>query len=170
MPDNLILSIASGNSVSLGDITRLEIDINASGANNKRTALTAAAFAGNCSLIRGLAKYGADLDHYDQSGVPAILEAASMGHLDAVGTLLEFGVDIETKSRCGNTALMVAAAWGYSEVVSFLLARGADINHCDVRGGTALMIAEEKEQEHLAAILRSVSGVSQSSATQPDTA
>ena len=93
--------------------------------------------------------------------MPALLEAASMGHEGAVQTLLELGVDIETESGGGSTALMVAAAWGNSEVVRLLLAQGADINHCDARGGTALMIAEEKEQKHVAAILREAVAASQ---------
>lgn len=167
MPDDLISAIASGKPVTLDEITRLGIDINASGANHQRTPLTAAACAGNSSLIRELAKSGANLDHYDESGLPAILEAACTGHEDAVCTLLELGVDIETKSRWGNTALMVAAAWGNVEVVRLLLARGANINHRDLRGGTALMIAEEKDQEQVAAILREASGISQAT-TRPE--
>ena len=160
MPDDLILAIASGKPVSLDEITCWGIDINASGFSNPRTALTAAAFAGNCILIRALWKSGADLNHCGESRLPAILEAAGMGHEDAVGTLLELGVDIETKSCSGNTALMVAAAWGNCEVVRLLLSRGANIHHCNNHGGTALDFAEEKEQEEAAAILREASGVS----------
>ncbi len=158
MPDELIYAIASGQPVTLDDITRLGIDINASGINNHRTALTAAAFAGNSRLIRELVQNGADVDHYDKSGLPAILEAAGMGRKCSVQTLLELGVNIETKSSCGSTALMVAAAWGECEVVCLLLSRGANTIERDNRGDTALDIAEEKDQDEAAAILREAMG------------
>jgi uncharacterized protein len=153
MPDDLIYAIASGQPVTLDDVARLGIDINASGINNHRTVLTAAAFAGNSRLIRELVQSGANVDHYDESGVPAILEAASMGQACAVQTLLDLGVSIETKSRCGSTALMVAAAWGKCDVVRLLLSRGANTMVRDNRGGTALDMAEEKDQDEAAAIL-----------------
>lgn len=158
MPDELIYAISSGQPVTLYDIARLGIDINASGINNHRTALTAAAFAGNSRLIRELVQNGADVDHYDESGVPAILEAAGMGRECAVQTLLDLGVNLETKSSCGSTALMVAAAWGECEVVRLLLSRGASTMDRDNRGGTALDIAEEKDQDEAAAILRDAMG------------
>ncbi len=80
--------------MTLDDIARLGIDINASGINNHRTALTAAAFAGNSRLIRELVQNGADVDHYDNSGLPAILEAAAMGWECAVQTLLELALTL----------------------------------------------------------------------------
>ena len=158
MPDELIYAIASGQPVTLDDIVRLGIDINASGINNHRTALTAAAFAGNSRLIRELVENGADVDYYDESGVPAILEAVAMGQECAVKTLLELGVDIETKGSCGGTALMVAAAWGNCEVVRLLLSRGVNTTHRDNRGCRALDIAEEKHQDEAVAILRAATG------------
>jgi len=154
MLDELIEAIASAKPVTLEEIIGSGIDINASGANTRRTALAAAAFAGNCSLIRSLVKHGADLHQDDRYGMTAVHEAASMGHEDAVRTLLDLGADLESKTSYGNTALMMAAACGNCDVVRLLLARGADINHCDNRGDTALMIAEEKGEEQAAEILR----------------
>jgi hypothetical protein len=56
--DDLLFAIASHESVSLNDILRVSPDINAVGERISRTVLMAAAYAGNCELIKTLAANG----------------------------------------------------------------------------------------------------------------
>lgn len=160
MPDDLILAIASGKPVSLDDLARTGVDINAPGETNGRTPLTAAAFAGNTGLIRAIVGSGGVVDHPDRHGDTALMEAAAMGQDDVVRTLLDLGADIEVTAPGGLTALMIAAAWGNCEVVRLLLARGADLYRRDSRGSTALMIADEKYEDGAVEVLRAAGAVS----------
>ena len=99
IPDDILIAIASGDDVSLDDITDAGVDINSLGNRVGRTPMMAAAFAGRCSLIKNLVENGATLDRGNEYGVTSLHEAAAMGHEGSVKTLLELGANIEAETK-----------------------------------------------------------------------
>jgi ankyrin repeat protein len=89
------------------------------------TALIAAAHLGRVEVVRRLIKAGAPLDHVNNLGWTALMEAVVLGdggpdHQKVVRLLVEAGADRSIADRDGVTPLTHARARGYSEVAALL--------------------------------------------------
>jgi ankyrin repeat protein len=89
------------------------------------TALIAAAHLGHVEVVRRLIAAGAPLDHVNNLGWTALMEAVVLGdgglaHQQVVSLLLEAGADRSIADRDGVTPLAHARARGYSAMVDLL--------------------------------------------------
>lgn len=89
------------------------------------TALIAAAHLGHDGVVRELIKAGAPLDHVNNLGWTALMEAVVLGdggrrHTETVRLLLEAGADRRIADRQSRTPLDHAKARGYAEMVRLL--------------------------------------------------
>jgi ankyrin repeat protein len=89
------------------------------------TALIAAAHLGHAEAVRILIAAKAPLDHVNNLGWTALIEAVvlgnnSKGHIETVELLVKAGADTAIKDRQGATALDHARARGYSDMVKIL--------------------------------------------------
>jgi ankyrin repeat protein len=89
------------------------------------TALIAAAHLGHAEVVRRLIAAGAPLDHVNNLGWTALLEAVILGdggsdHQQVVRLLLEAGADRSIADRDSATPLAHARARGYSEIAGLL--------------------------------------------------
>lgn len=112
-PDLMSLAIALGNDPSL--IT----------SPYNGTALIAAAHLGHAEIVCRLIAAGAPLDHVNNLGWTALMEAVVLGdggpdHQEVVRLLLEAGADRELADRDGVTPLAHARARGYAEIARLL--------------------------------------------------
>ncbi|MEP1207752.1 MAG: ankyrin repeat domain-containing protein [Rhizobiaceae bacterium] len=112
-PDLMSLAINLGNSPRL---TTSPYD---------GTALIAAAHLGHVEVVRRLITAGSPLDHVNNLGWTALIEAVILGdgganHQTIVRLLLAAGADRKIADREGITPLQHAEARGYSEIASIL--------------------------------------------------
>lgn len=89
------------------------------------TALIAAAHLGHHEVVRRLIKGGAPLDHVNNLGWTALIEAVILGdggadHVATVQALVAAGADPRIADRNGVTPLGHAKARGYGEMVEIL--------------------------------------------------
>jgi len=89
------------------------------------TALIAAAHLGRVEAVRRLIAAGAPLDHVNNLGWTALMEAVVLGnggsdHQQVVRLLLAAGADRSITDRDGVTPLTRARARGYTEIVKLL--------------------------------------------------
>ena len=88
------------------------------------TALIAAAHLGHDGIVRDLIRAGAPLDHVNNLGWTALIEAVILGDgprdLETVRALLEAGADARIPDRNGATPLQLAQARWYGGMVSLL--------------------------------------------------
>jgi hypothetical protein len=89
------------------------------------TALIAAAHLGHDGVVRELIAAGAPLDHVNNLGWTALIEAVVLGdggprHAETVRALLDAGADPRIADRQGVTPLQHARARGYAALVSLL--------------------------------------------------
>ena len=89
------------------------------------TALIAAAHLGHVDVVRILVEAGAPLDHVNNLGWTALLEAVILGdggprHVAVVRLLVEAGAAVDRADRQGVTPLAHARARGYAEMVRIL--------------------------------------------------
>ncbi len=89
------------------------------------TALIAAAHLGHHEVVRRLIKGGAPLDHVNNLGWTALIEAVILGdggpdHIATVKALVEAGANISIADRNGATPLKLAEARGYSEMAKII--------------------------------------------------
>lgn len=89
------------------------------------TALIAAAHLGHVDVVRRLIEAGAPLDHVNNLGWTALIEAVVLGdggdnHQAVVKLLVDAGADRDIGDRDGVTPLGHARARGYHEMVSML--------------------------------------------------
>lgn len=96
------------------------------------TALIAAAHLGHHEVVRRLIAAGAPLDHVNNLGWTALMEAVLLGdggpdHVATVRALVEAGADLTIPDRAGVTPVQHAFFRGYDEIGHILLeAAGAD--------------------------------------------
>ena len=93
------------------------------------TALIAAAHLGHDGVVRELIRAGAPLDHVNNLGWTALIEAVILGnggprHTETVRALLEAGADPKVRDRNGVTPLQHAEARGYGSITSILSQAG----------------------------------------------
>jgi ankyrin repeat protein len=89
------------------------------------TALIAAAHLGHVEVVRRLIVAGAPLDHVNNLGWTALIEAVILGdggpdHQAVVRLLVDAGADGTIADRTGTTPLQHAEARGYAEIVEML--------------------------------------------------
>jgi len=89
------------------------------------TALIAAAHLGHDGIVRELIVAGAPLDHVNNIGWTALIEAVILGdggkrHVETVRALLAAGADRNRADRQGVTPLQHARARGYGAMVALL--------------------------------------------------
>lgn len=92
------------------------------------TALIAAAHLGHQEVVRRLVAGGAPLDHVNNLGWTALIEAVILGdggpdHIETVRALVAAGADRSIGDRDGVTPLQHAQARGYDEIVAILRSR-----------------------------------------------
>ncbi len=113
------------------DVPTLEAALAIGGsANNvtsryQGTALIAAAHLGHAAVVRTLIKAGAPLDHVNNLGWTAVIEAVVLGdggtrHVDTLRALLDAGADHRIADRNGQTPLALARSRGYKVMVEML--------------------------------------------------
>jgi ankyrin repeat protein len=93
------------------------------------TALIAAAHLGHAGVVRELIRGGAPLDHVNNLGWTALIEAVILGdggsrHTEAVRALVEAGANLKIPDRNGVTPLEHAEARGYTSIASILSQAG----------------------------------------------
>jgi ankyrin repeat protein len=89
------------------------------------TALIAAAHLGHDEVVRALIEAGAPLDHVNNLGWTALIEAVVLGdggprHVACARALVEAGANREIPDRNGKTALQLARERGFAEMVQVL--------------------------------------------------
>jgi ankyrin repeat protein len=89
------------------------------------TALIAAAHLGHAEVVRALIRAGAPLDHVNNLGWTAVIEAVVLGdgggrHTETLRALLEAGASARIPDRQGRTPLALARARGYDAMVRLL--------------------------------------------------
>ncbi|MFN0192752.1 MAG: ankyrin repeat domain-containing protein [Aestuariivirga sp.] len=89
------------------------------------TALIAAAHLGHDEVVHVLIKAGAPLDHVNNLGWTALIEAVVLGdggkrHTETVRALVEAGADTSIADRSSQTPLDLARARGYAGMVKLL--------------------------------------------------
>lgn len=94
------------------------------------TALIAAAHLGHTDVVKLLIAAGAPLNHVNNLGWTALLEAIVLGsggadHIATVRALVEAGADVNLPDRQGVTPLQHARRRGYSEIARILERVGA---------------------------------------------
>ena len=87
------------------------------------TALIAAAHLGHVDIVRTLIGAGAPLDHINNLGWTALIEAVVLGdggarHVETARALIEAGADTTLGDRQGVTALAHAKQRGYANIVA----------------------------------------------------
>ncbi len=93
------------------------------------TALIAAAHLGHDGVVRELIRAGAPLDHVNNLGWTALIEAVILGnggprHLATVEALIQAGARADIADRNGVTPLMHARQRGYASVAAVIEAVG----------------------------------------------
>ena len=91
------------------------------------TALIAAAHLGHHEVVRRLIAAGAPLDHVNNLGWTALIEAVVLGngganHIATVRSLVEAGADLSIADREGVTPLRHAEDRGYAEIAHLIRA------------------------------------------------
>lgn len=89
------------------------------------TALIAAAHLGHDEAVRLLIRAGAPLDHINNLGWTALIEAVVLGnggprHMETVRALLEAGADSKIADRNGITPIQHARERGYTRMVALI--------------------------------------------------
>jgi ankyrin repeat protein len=107
----------------------------------RRTAVTAAAYAGAADVVRALVDAGANVDLQDDTRANALLATGETGDVEVLGEVLRADPDLTRTNRFGGTALIPAADRGHVDVVRELLTTEIDVDHVNDLGWTALLEA-----------------------------
>jgi len=89
------------------------------------TALIAAAHLGHVEVVRTLIRAGAPLDHVNNLGWTAVIEAIVLGdggsrHTETLRALVEAGANVNLADRNGQAPLALATARGYGAMAGLL--------------------------------------------------
>lgn len=106
-----------------------------------KTALMAAAAAGDGELVEELLAAGADPAATNDLDGSVLMYAVGSGDRSVVERLLAAGVEVNARASNGWSAIMMAAAKNLDELIDLLGAAGADPNLPDIYGWTPLMRA-----------------------------
>ena len=117
------------------DLVRLAVDSGADAglvtSPYEGTALIAAAHLGHIEVVRALIKAGAPLDHVNNLGWTALIEAIVLGdgghnHQQVVKDLIDSGANVNLPDRDGVKPLTLARQYGFEEIHQLLLEAGAN--------------------------------------------
>jgi ankyrin repeat protein len=94
------------------------------------TALIAAAHLGHAEIVRILIRAGAPLDHVNNLGWTALIEAIVLGdggphHVETLKALVDAGADVNLPDRNGHSPLTLARGRGYGAMAKLLQKAGA---------------------------------------------
>lgn len=94
------------------------------------TALIAAAHLGHVEIVLTLIDAGAPLDHVNNLGWTAVIEAIVLGaggpqHVETLDTLIRAGANLQLADREGRTPLELARQYGHDTMVQMLIHAGA---------------------------------------------
>src|SRR5262245_21864746 len=94
------------------------------------TALIAAAHLGHAGIVRTLIRAGAPLDHVNNLGWTALIEAIVLGdggprHTETLAALIDAGADVNRADRSGRTPLALARERRYTAMIDRLERAGA---------------------------------------------
>jgi hypothetical protein len=94
------------------------------------TALIAAAHLGHAEIVRILIRAGAPLEHVNNLGWTALIEAIVLGdggprHTETLRALVQAGANVNLADRNGQRPLSLARARGYKNMVELLEQAGA---------------------------------------------
>ncbi len=94
------------------------------------TALIAAAHLGHTEVVRALIEAGAPLDHVNNLGWTALIEAIVLGdggeqHVETLVALIQAGANVNLADRNGRPPLELARIRGYQTMVELLRQAGA---------------------------------------------
>ncbi|MGE3872262.1 MAG: ankyrin repeat domain-containing protein [Parvibaculaceae bacterium] len=123
--DVVTIAAVAGNSQLMSLAIQLGNDPGLTTSPYRGTALIAAAHLGHVEIVRRLIAAGAPLDHVNNLGWTALMEAVILGdggrnHQQVVRLLLDAGADRSIADRDGISPLAHARAHGYSEIVRLL--------------------------------------------------
>jgi len=95
------------------------------------TALIAAAHLGHAGVVRTLIAAGAPLDHVNNLGWTAVIEAIVLGdggarHTDTLKALIDAGANVNLPDRNRQSPLRLASTRGYANMVKLLQQAGAN--------------------------------------------
>jgi ankyrin repeat protein len=127
-------------------------------ASDGKTALMAAAAAGDAALLEKLLQAGADPQRLNHKLASALVYAAWGGSPAVVRLLLAHQIDIDQRATNGWTALTMAAAKGHDQVVRMLILKGATVDVRDVHGWTPLMRAVDRRRDEAVRVLVEAGG------------
>jgi ankyrin repeat protein len=121
-----IITIAAVNN----DLDMLKIAIEGGGDTRAVTSPYAAAHRGHVEIVRALIAAKAPLNHVNNLGWTALLEAVVLGngganHTAIVDALVKANADVNVPDRHGTTALGHARSRGYSQIARILERAGA---------------------------------------------
>jgi ankyrin repeat protein len=120
----------------LDDVAMVKLAL-AAGANAKLvtspydgTALIASAHLGHVAVVRALIAAKAPLDHVNNLGWTALIEAIVLGdggtrHTEIVGALIDAGASLDLADSRGETPLALARGRGYADIAGVLERAGA---------------------------------------------
>ena len=129
------------------------------GTEHGKTALMAAAAAGDAGLVRELLAAGADPAATNRLGGSVLMYAIGGGNLDAVRQLLDTEIALDGQASNGWSAVTMAAAKNEGEMLALLGAAGAELNPADIYGWTPLMRAAYQGHRHAVTALLELPGL-----------
>ena len=128
---DIVTIAAVGNDVPT---LKLSLELGASAKNVTSrydgTALIAAAHLGHAEVVRTLIAAGAPLDHVNNLGWTAVIEAIVLGdggarHTDTLKALIDAGANLNLPDRSRQSPLRLASARGHASMVKLLQQAGA---------------------------------------------
>ena len=118
------------------------------------TCLTLASCFGRTETVRYLVGLlQVDVNHKDNDGSTALLQAADENHADVVEVLIDAGADVDVKDEAGLSPLLLACLSGARAVVKVLLKAGAYVCVADNKGNGCLMCASREHTETVRTLL-----------------
>lgn len=106
-----------------------------------KTCLVAAAYSGNCDVVRLLLDRGVSINEYNEVAGSVLHAACERGSQDMVELLVINGADVRASGGSYGTPLQAASFRGNPRVVSLLLEKGAEVNVIGGQYGTSLHAA-----------------------------
>jgi ankyrin repeat protein len=124
-----------------------------------KTALMAAAAAGDLDLFEELLAAGADPSAENHLGGTVLIYAAGSGNEEIVNRLLSENVDLDSRASNGWSAVMMAAAKNEGALITLLCEAGASPNTPDIYSWTPLMRAVYENNKSAADALLAAPGI-----------
>lgn len=130
-----------GNVKAVQNLIAGGVNVNKARSVDGQSALTAAAYEGNKTVVKLLLDNQAEINAQKKNGDTALIAASYKGEKETIELLLAYGADVNMKKKRGVTALHVASINGHANVILPLLLAGADIDVQNNDGITPFYIA-----------------------------